>query len=178
MALVLALGLEADAQGPGRTDGPEGSEYGTGGYGRYRSSGRFFVEGFFGAAAVDIEDEDAGVDFSQTDLLSGVDLGYMVEDWLAFQVGYARIANQNTDLFSLGMRSQYRADPFAYYLSLGAEMYSPERGDDRFGVVPGVGAEMMLGEHLRVGLAYQHDFVLADETIRINRFSARVQVCF
>jgi len=178
MALVLALGLDAGAQEPGRTDGPEGSEYGAGGYWRYRSGGQFFVEGFFGAAAVDIEDDDAGIDFSETDLLGGVDLGYMVEDWLAFQVGYARIADQNTDLFSLGMRSQYRVDPFGYYFSLGAELYSPERGDDQFGVVPGVGAEMVLGEHLRVGMAYQHDFVLADETIRINRFSARVQVGF
>jgi hypothetical protein len=162
-------GFEAE---PGRTDGPEGSEYGKGGYRRYRTGGAFFVEGLFGAAAVDVED------FSQTDLIAGVELGYMVEDWLAFQAGFAHIADQNTNLLSLGMRSHYLLDPFSYYFSLGAELYAPDAGDEQFGVVPGVGAEMMVGERVRVGLGYQHDFVLADQTIGIDRFTARVQFRF
>ena len=33
---------------PGRTDGPEGSEYGRGGYGRFRSEGQLYVEGHLG----------------------------------------------------------------------------------------------------------------------------------
>ena len=178
LALMAGLALEAAAAEPGRTDGAEGSEYGTGGYWRYRSGGRFFVEGYFGAAAVDIEYDGAAPDFDATDLLGGVDLGYMVEDWLAFQLGYAHIADQATDLFSLGMRSQYNLDPFGYYFSLGAELYAPDQGDTQFGVVPGIGAEMLLGERVRVGLAYQHDFILADETISIDRFSARLQIGF
>jgi len=178
LVLCLAVGVGASEPEPGRTDGPEGSEYGKGGYWRYRTAGRFFVEGYFGAAVVDIEDDDTGWDFSETDLITGFDAGYMVDDWLAFQMGYGYISDQKTSLFSLGMRSMYNLEPFNYYFSLGAELYSPDRGDDRFGIVPGVGAEMILSDHLRVGLGFQHDFIFADETISINRFTARVQFDF
>jgi len=176
--LLTGLGRVASAVEPGRTDGPEDSEYGKGGYWRYRTGGAFFVEGFFGAAAVDIENEGPGPDFSQTDLLAGVELGYTVEDWLAVQAGYAHIADQNTGLFLLGMRSQYDMEPFSYYFSLGAELYAPDAGENKFGLVPGVGAEIVLGERVRAGLAYQHDFVLADQSIGIDRFSARLQFRF
>ena len=107
LALCLAGSAWAAEPDPGRTDGPEGSEYGAGGYWRYRTAGRFFVEGYFGAAAVDIEDDEIGLDIAETDLVSGVDLGYMVEDWLAFQMGYGYISDQKTGLCSLGMRSIY-----------------------------------------------------------------------
>jgi hypothetical protein len=170
------LGTAGLGPEPGRTDGPEGSEYGKGGYRYYRTGGAFFVEGLLGAAAVDVEDDASGADQSQTDLIAGAELGYMVEDWLALSAGYARIADQNTDLFSLGMRSHYLVEPFAYYFSLGAELYAPEVGDEKFGLVPGAGAEVMVGERVRVGLGYQHDFVLADQSIGIDRFTARVQV--
>ena len=177
-ALLVGLGGAAADAEPGRTDGPEGSEYGTGGYSRYRTGGGVFAEVYFGAAAVDMENADTGLDLEQTDLLTGFDLGYMVEDWLAFQFGFGHIADQKINLFSLGMRSMYNMDPFNYYFSLGAEMYSPDQGDGQFGLVPGVGAEMMLNERLRVGLGYQHDFIFADETIGIDKFSARVRVSF
>lgn len=177
LTLILAAGAAAAAE-PGRTDGPEGSEYGKGGYWRYRTGGRVFIEPYFGAAAVRIDDDENGTEFEQTDLCSGIDVGYMVEDWLAFQLGYGHIHDQDTNLFALGMRSLYQLDPFIYYFSLGAELYSPDSGEERFGVVPGVGAEMMLSDRLRVGLAYQHDFILADEAIGINRFTARVQLGF
>jgi len=176
LVLGLATGAGADEPEPGRTDGPEGSEYGRGGYWRYRMAGQFYVEGFFGAAAVDIEADDA--DFSQTDLISGFNVGYMTEDWLAFQLGYGYISDQKISLFSGGMRSSYNLEPFNYYFSLDAELYSPDSGGDNFGIVPGVGAEMILGDHLRVGLRYQHDFIFADETISINRFTAKVQFEF
>ena len=178
LALCLAGGAWAAESEPGRTDGPEESEYGSGGYWRYRTAGQFFVEGYFGAAVVDIEDDETGKDVAETDLVSGVDVGYMVEDWLAFQMGYGYISDQKTGLFSLGMRSMYNLEPFNYYFSLGAELYSPDGGDDKFGIVPGVGAEMVLSDHLRVGLGYQHDFVFADETINVNRFTARLHFDF
>jgi len=171
--MLLGLCTAVLAVKPGRTDGPEGSEYGAGGYWHHRESGTFFTEGLFGAAAVDAEHAA-----TRTDLISGIDAGYMVEDWLAFLVGYAHIADQSIDLFSLGMRSQYDMDPFNYYFSLGAELYSPDRGDDQFGIIPGVGAEMILTDRARVGLAYQHDFVLADDTINVDRFTVRVQIRF
>ena len=177
MALVLCLAgrLWAAERPDWRTDGPEGSEYGRGGDRRPHSARRFFVEGHFGAAMVDSKED--GND-AATELLGGVELGYMVEDWLTFQVGYGYIADAQISLFSLGMRSIYDMEPFNYYFSLGTELYSPQRGEDKFGIVPGIGVEMLLSDHLRVGLGYQHDFIFADEKIRINRFSARVRLVF
>ena len=52
LATGLAVGAGADEPEPGRTDGPEGSEYGTGGYRHARTGGDFYVEGFFGSATV------------------------------------------------------------------------------------------------------------------------------
>ena len=180
MALVLALavGAWADEAETGRTDGSEGSEYGKGGYWRYRTGGQFYLEGYFGSATVDIEDDEIGLKFSENDLVSGINAGYLIEDWLAFQLGYGHISDQNTNLFSIGMRSLYTMEPFSYYTSLSAELYSPDGGDDKFGIVPGVGAEMILNDHLRVGLGFQHDFIFADETISVNRFTAKVQFDF
>ena len=140
--------------------------------------GRFFVESYFGAAGVDTEYADGEFDTSETDLISGFNAGYMVEDWLAFQLGFGHISDQKINLFSIGMRSSYNLEPFNYYFSLDSELYSPDRGEDKFGIAPGAGAEMVLGDHLRVGLRYQHDFIFADETTGIDRFTARLQLSF
>ncbi len=180
--LVLTLGLVAgagaDEPEPGRTDGPEGGEYGKGGY-RYASTGGdFFVEGFFGSATVEEDGEDMVEGTSETDLISGLNLGYEIEDWLAFQLGYGFIWDQKTNLISGGMRSSYNLQPFSYFFSLDAELYSPVEKSAKFGIVPGVGAELVLRENLRVGLRFQRDFIFADDSISINRFTARLQFEF
>ena len=176
--LALAATAGADEPEPGRTDGPKGSEYGKGGYRYYRTPGEFYLEGFLGAAQVDTKSEYPDKDFSKTDLMAGFNAGYLIEDWLAFQLGYGHIMNQNTNLFSGGIRSSYNLEPFNYYFSLDAEIYSPNQGTSKFGIVPGAGADVVLHDHLQVGLRYQHDFIFADDNISINRFMARVQFKF
>ena len=101
-----------------------------------------------------------------------------VEDWIAVQLGYGFIGDQQTNLFSGGMRSSYDLHPFIYFFSLDAELYSPDGGSAHFGIVPGVGAELALRDNLRVGLRYQRDFVFADDRIDINRFTAKLQFGF
>lgn len=181
-AAVLATAAGAWAAPPafGRTDGPEGSEIGQGGYPWYRGPGQFYVEGVLGAAAVDIEPADESLpDTDTTDMLAGFTVGYMTEDWLAFQVGYGRIlADDPTDLYTAGIRSSMNLEPFNYYFSLDAGLYSPSEGDTRFAIIPGVGAEAVLTDRLRVGLQFQHDFVFADDTISLNRFTARARFKF
>ena len=182
IVLIAVLALATAAYGeaePGRTDGSEGSEYGKGGYWHNAQYGRFYPEGFIGSAVVDFEGEGLNaIETSQTDIISGLNAGYMIEDWLAFQLGFAHISDQDINFYSGGIRSAYTTEPFNYYFSLDAELYSPSVGDDRFGIVPGVGAEVILHKHLRVGLRFQHDFIFADETISINRFTAKVQLDF
>jgi len=187
LVLALALGVAlaatgAWAEGPafGRTDGPEGSEIGQGGYAWYRTPGQYYVEGLLGAATVDIEPENEALPKTDTtDMLAGLTVGYMTEDWLSFQVGFARIlADDPTDLFSAGIRNSMNLEPFNYYFSLDAGLYSPSEGDTRFALTPGVGAEAVLSDHLHVGLQFQRDFVFADDTIAISRFTARVRYKF
>ena len=170
---LLALAVGAQAATPGRTDGPEGSEYGKGGYHYKAQYGRFYTEGFLGAAMMESEDSD-----TETNLITGLNAGYMVEEWLAFQVGFARILEQNINLYAGGVRSAYVSRPFNYYFSLDAELYSPEIGDTHFGIVPGVGAEVILSDRVRAGLRFQRDFIFADDMIHINRVTAKIQVDF
>ncbi len=173
LIVLLALAVGAQAATPGRTDGPEGSEYGKGGYHHKAQYGRFYTEGFLGAAMV-----ESGVEDPETNLITGLNAGYMVEEWLAFQVGFAHILDQNVNLYSGGVRSAYVTRPFNYYFSLDAELYSPDVGDTSFGIAPGVGAEVILNDRLRAGLRFQRDFIFADDMIYINRFTAKIQVDF
>ncbi len=170
---LLALAVGAQAATPGRTDGPEGREYGKGGYHHKTQYGRFYTEGFLGAAMVE---RDLGGD--ETDLISGLNVGYMVEEWLAFQLGFARILDQDINLYAGGVRSAHVNRPFNYYFLLDAELYSPEIGDTRFGIAPGVGAEVIISDRLRAGLRFQRDFIFADDMIHISRFTAKIQVDF
>ena len=94
-------------------------------------------------------------------------------------MGYGYIAgDQKTSIYSAGIRNILRYEPFNWHLGLDAELYSPDVGDSRFGIAPSVGAEVVITEHLRAGLQYQHDFIFADDTISINRFTARLQLKF
>ena len=165
------------AADPGRTDGPEGSEYGKGGYGRFRSEGQLYVEGYLGSATVSTEYE-SGLETQETDLFTGLHVGYQIENWLGFQVGYARIANQDDHLISAGTRSVFDASPFAYYLAIDAEIYAPADRDSYFAVAPGVGVEVGLNETLHVGLHLQRDIIFADDSIGINRLSAKIRFDF
>lgn len=180
LTLCLALGAAAGADEPetGRTDGPEGSEYGKGGYKNYRTGGQFYVEGFFGSASVDFEVEGERDNDTKTDLFNGIGVGYTIEDWLSFQVGYGLVSDQEISLFSAGMRSSAEYYPFNYLFSLDASIFSPDKGDSKFSIAPGAGAELMLTEKLRVGLSYQHDFVFSDDNMDMDRFMARVHFRF
>ena len=176
-ALVLMVGVGVADTEPGRTDGPEGSEYGKGGYRYSGMGGQYYLEPFFGSAQVGREVEGAD-ESSRTDLVGGFNAGYQIEDWLAFQLGFAYISEQQISLYSAGIRNRYNLEPFGYFFALDAEIYSPEQEKSQFGIAPGAGAELLLSERLRVGLGYQHDFIFSDDNIGINRFTAKLQFKF
>ena len=52
----------------------------------------------------------------------------MIEDRLAFQLGFGHISDQAINLYSGGVRSAYATEPFNYYFSLDAEFALAERG--------------------------------------------------
>ncbi len=172
-ATLWAASAFAADPSPGRTDGPEGSEIGKGGYRFAGTPGVWFVEPFLGAAMVESEGSE-----TETDLMYGLNVGWRREDWLGVHAGYAFIQDQETSLFSAGVRNIFEYDPFNYHLSLDAELYAPSEGDTNFGIAPGVGAEVLLTDHLSLGLQYQRDFIFSDDSIGINRFTARVAFRF
>jgi hypothetical protein len=177
--VAVASQVSAAEPEPGRTDGPEGSEYGKGGYPFYRETGEFYLDGYVGSATVDIEFKDnLTPNFSQTDIVYGISAGYQVEDWLGFGLGFGHITEQKINLYSAGVLASYNLEPLNYFLSLDAEIFNPETGSSKFGFAPGVGAEVVLTDYLRAGLRFQHDFIFADDTISINRFTARLQLRF
>ncbi len=178
LAVVVTVGLSSVTAQEARTDRPEGSEIGHGGF-PWQESGHLYVEPMFGAAVRDIEPEGGGTEVSQTDLFSGLSVGFLMEDWLGFQLGYGYIGgDQKTSIYSAGVRNLLSYEPVNAYLSLDAELYSPDVGDAQFGIAPGGGTEVMLTQWLRAGLRYQHDFIFADDNISINRFSANLQFRF
>lgn len=179
VALIMACTTASQAAepSPGRTDGPEGSEVGRGGYPHYGTPGSLFIEPFFGAANVDIE--GTGDESSQTDLIYGANVGYFMEEWLGVHAGYGYIAgDQKASIYSAGIRNILRNEPFNWFMGLDTELYSPDEGNSHFGIAPGVGAEVVLSDRFRAGLQYQHDFIFSDDTISINRFTARLQLKF
>lgn len=178
LLLAIASSPTSAEVEPGRTDGAENSEYGKGGYRLLQTFGKYYLEGYFGAAAVDIELDNAP-QVSQTELMGGINAGYLIDEYLAFQMGYGHISGDSSaDLFSMGMRQSMSRAPFNYLFGLDAEIYSPDGGSSKFGIAPAVGAELILNESFQVGLRYQHDFIFSDDNISINRFTARLQYNF
>lgn len=169
---LWTAGAFAGDASPGRTDGPEGSEIGKGGYRLAGTPGTWSVSPFMGAAIVESDGD------SETDLMYGLNVGWRTEDWLGVHASYAFIQDQETSLFGLGVRNILEYEPFNYHLSLDVELYAPGEGDTSFGLAPGVGAEVLLTDNLSLGLQYQRDFIFADEPVGINRFTAKVGLRF
>ena len=168
-AALWAAGAFAAESAPGRTDGPEGSEIGKGGYRFAQTPGAWSVEPSIGAAVVEFDSDE-----SETDLVYGLNVGWRREDWLGVHAGYAFIQDQEASLFSAGARNILEYEPFNYHLSLDAVLYAPSEGETSFGIAPGLGADVLITDHLSLGMQYRRDFIFADEPIGINRFTARV----
>ena len=163
-----------DAGEPGRTDGPEGSELGRGGYPFGGPDGRFYVNPAFGSGRF-----DQTATGNRSGLLYGVDLGYERYGWLAIEGGYAYVSDSELSIYSLGSRMDYNADPFVYYVTTHAGLYKPVEGQSNFGLAPGAGIDVILNDRIRIGLNYKRDFIFADESTRnIDRVFAGLKFYF
>lgn len=163
-----------DAGEPGRTDGPEGSEVGFGGYPFGGPEGRFYINPAFGSGIF-----DRNADGSRSGLLYSLNLGYERDGWLAFEGGYAYLSDRELSIYSLGSRFDYNADPFVYYITTQAGLYQPAEGQSNFGLAPGAGIDIILSDRIRIGLNYKRDFIFTDEsTTNIDRLFAGLKFYF
>jgi hypothetical protein len=170
---LLFLPALVRAETPGRTDGPEKSEYGKGGYPFGGSVGRFYVTPAFGSGFFDTPQKK-----DETGLLYGLDLGYEMDEWVSLQGSYYYLTDRATSLFGIGSRFTVRRLPFAYHVSVQAGLYAPRAGTRDFGLAPGAGIDVVLHERVQVGLNYRHDVIFSDVRARLDRVYATVGIYF
>ncbi|XXF76546.1 hypothetical protein P2318_26325 [Myxococcaceae bacterium GXIMD 01537] len=152
LTAALAAPLSANAQSRGRTDGPEGSEYGKGGYAD-PGGGAFSLEFNWGAAVLDTQ--PLGGAPEGPPLFIGATASFWGDDWYQLDVSGSYIFDGGR--FDVLAGPRFRTYGWPLSLSLGVKaglMYIPEVGS-RFGVAPSIGADMMTGnDHILLGLGY------------------------
>jgi opacity protein-like surface antigen len=171
---ALLVTSTAVAETGGRTDGPEASEHGQGGYPFGGSTGRFYVSPAFGSGFLDLVETG-----SRSGRFYGLDVGYERDGWVGMQAAYAYLPDQDLSIYSIGTRLAYPTDPFVYYLSTHAGLYARETGTNHFGLAPGAGIDVAVSGRIRIGLDYKHDFVFRDTfTQDVDRVCAGVMLYF
>ena len=174
LTLVILCCGAAHAQ-TGRTDGPEQSEFGKGGYPFGGKLNRVYLNAAFGSGFF----QTPGLGNTRTGFLFGADVGYEMDQWLGIQAGYAYLSDRDLSIFSIGSRFAYTFEPFSYHVSLDAGLYSPETGERNFGLAPGAGIDIIVSDRVRLGLDYKHDFIFTDnQTTDMDRVYAGLKFFF
>jgi hypothetical protein len=150
--LSLLVAPFALAQERGRTDGPEGSEYGKGGYSR-ASSGKFSLALDFGAA---INSNGFGPLGGRVPLFVGATASFWYDDW--FLLDISPMYDLGNSSFNVLLGPRFRAGFKPVSASLGIKagpMIVP--GAVFFGISPQVGFDMEIANHLVGGLHFATD---------------------
>jgi hypothetical protein len=148
LAVLLAVGIggAAFAQGRGRTDGPEGSEYGKGGYAD-PGAGQFSLTLNWGAALSE----------GSPPLFVGLTGTFWADEWFVLDVSPAYLFNTGRVNLLLGPR--FRTSAYPVSLSLGLQAGPVIVRDDglRFALSPQAGVETIVKDHFVAGLGYAWD---------------------
>ena len=153
-AAVMMAPSPARAQQRGRTDGPEGSEYGKGGYSR-SSDSRFSLEFNWGAAfAADATTVRRG----SVPLFLGGTASLWGAEWYQFDLSGAYVMQNGQWSVLAGPRFRTYGFPVSFNVGLKAGgFFIPDTGL-RFGLSPQVGVDLFAAnERLVLGLGYALD---------------------
>ncbi len=173
ISAIVVMATGAPGQETGRTDGPEGSEHGKGGNPFGYTTGRIYLGGAFGSGFFGPDNQ------TQTGFLYGVDLGYEAYDWIGIQASYAHLTDRDTNIYGIGSNFSYEWHPFVYNLGLQAGIYDQRGGDSHFGLAPGASLDIVLGQKVRLGINYKHDFIFTDNvTTDVDRVYAGLKFFF
>lgn len=156
VVLWAVMPLSAAAQERGRTDGPEGSEYGKGGY-ESPSERRHSLELQWGAA-VNQRSSPAGAPRGPP-LFLGLNASFWGDDWYQLDFNGAYVLDGGRLDLLVGPRFRTYGYPLSFHVGLKAgAIFIPEVGL-RFGLSPQAGADLLLGrrEEILLGLAYALD---------------------
>lgn len=162
LAAAMVVPLSAHAQGRGRTDGPEGSEYGKGGYSRVSES-RFSLELNWGAAfAAELSRMDRG----RPPLFVGATASFWGADWYQFDISGAYVLQNEQLNVLVGPRFRTYGFPLSLNAGLKAGAFIVPDEGFRFGISPQVGVDMLLAsERVVLGLGYALDIPFAEHGI-------------
>ena len=145
------------------TQGPEGSEFGQGGY--EDSFNRFYVGADFGSAT-----------FKESySLIFGAHFGFMYDDWAAFELNGLYLPEYNKSysiLIGPRLRSVY--EPVAFSFTLKAGSYTNHKS--YFMVSPGLGADFLVTDNFSTGLEIRHDYIIG--TSDINNIFMKLEFLF
>jgi len=165
VVLVAALAAStlagtAFAQGAtgGRTDGPEGSEIGHGGYSR-SGSGVFSLQLDFGASFPSRIP-------TRVPLFTGLTAGFWMDEWFVLDLSALYAFDQKTEVL-VGPRFRTVTYPVSLNAGLkGGLVLFP--GLASFGLVPQVGLDLVANDHLLFGLNYAIDLAFVPSTFAPN----------
>lgn len=147
---ATAFSGPAWAQGRGRTDGPENSEWGKGGYSS-PSSNRFSLALDWGAAI----EHDSG--YNGTPLFVGGTVSYWSTDWFALDVSSAYLLSSKKVDVLIGPRFRTITYPVTLGFALKAGPIFLNGGTVRFGISPQLSLDLLLDRHLIFALGYAAD---------------------
>jgi hypothetical protein len=165
LAAAVIAPLSAYAQERGRTDGPEGSEYGKGGYSRVSDS-RFALELNWGAA---FAAEVSRADPSSPPLFLGATASFWGADWYQFDFSGNYVFQTGQVNLLAGPRFRTYGWPLSFNAGLKAGAFIVPDEGFRFGISPQVGVDMLMArERVVLGLGYALDIPFAAHGI-MNR---------
>lgn len=167
IGVICSLSTAAIAQERGRTDGPEGSEYGKGGYSR---SGA----GSFSLAL------DWGASMSSSGPLTGQGMGpplfvgitgsLWLDEWFVLDLSPSYQANDGRVNLLVGPRFRTVGYPVSASAALQAgPIIDPDVGV-RFGLSPQVGLDSILNDHYLLGLIYALDIPIGGDSLNHRLF--------
>ncbi|MBX7098366.1 MAG: hypothetical protein K1X89_11685 [Myxococcaceae bacterium] len=154
VAAVL-LSATAFAQDRGRTDGPENSEWGKGGYDK-PLSGSFSLAFDFGGAI-----NNTPLGGSGAPLYMGGTASYWMTDWFLMDLHGSYAFNSQRFHGLLGPRFRTATWPVSGSLGLRAGIITDPLAGVRFGLSPIAAVDMMFNRHLIAGLEGAIDIPIA-----------------
>lgn len=159
LAATVVVPLSAHAQPRGRTDGPEGSEYGKGGYARAMDS-HFSLELNWGAAFSAYLSELRS--HPGPPLFIGATASIWGDDWYQFDLSGAYVLQSGQVNLLVGPR--FRTHGFPVSLNAGLKagtFFVPDEGV-RFGLSPQAGLDLLVADdRVELGLGYALDIPIA-----------------
>lgn len=156
--VVAVMGMVGPvlAQERGRTDGPEGSEIGKGGY----------ADPSAGSVSLQLDWGGSFAEFDQDPpLFVGGTASYWMDDWFLVDLSGAYLFN--TETFQALVGPRFRSPftyPLAFSLGLKAGVALLGGDDVYFTLSPQVGGDFLVSDKVLLGLTYSPDFYLGADS--------------